>query len=134
MIRAKPPYYNFKALGFKSNYLNGYEYYVIDGLDYAYLKTRISYLLFQKELFFGKYMPIEAYKTMAFRIYLASHFNTGYVNNPHYSYTNSLSNRWLTGAGFGLDIVLYNSYLFQVNYTVNHLWENGIFLHYKFAF
>jgi outer membrane protein assembly factor BamA len=131
LFRVKQPYNKYKAVGYFEDYLRGYELYAIDGLDFGYLKTSLRYELINKRINLGKTMPLKAFKFMPLRIYLTLNNDLGYVNDPYFFETNPLTNRLLWGGGFGLDINLFYGSTFQIEYSINHLKEKGLFLHYK---
>jgi len=83
---------------------------------------------------FGKWVPIPSFKTMPIQLMLTFNNDVGYANDPFYSENNALTNRWLWGGGIGIDMMLYNDYVFQVEYNFNHLSESGIFLKVKLPF
>jgi hypothetical protein len=134
LIREKQPYFNSVALGYELDYVRGYEFYVIDGLDYFYTKTSLRYQIVSWKYDFGKYMPIKAFKVMPIKIFLAINNDFGYANNPFYGRNNSLANELLWGYGVGLDMVIYNDKSFQFEYSANRLGEHGFFLHWEFNF
>lgn len=134
LIREKQPYFNSVALGYELDYVRGYEFYVIDGLDYFYTKTSLRYQIASWKYDFGKYMPIKAFKVMPIKIFLAINNDFGYANNPFYGSNNSLANELLWGYGVGLDMVIYNDKSFQFEYSANRLGEHGFFLHWEFNF
>ena len=57
-----------------------------------------------------------------------------YVNDPQYGEINPFGNRWLWGGGLGLDLVLHYDKVIQIQYSINHLKEKGLFLHFKLSF
>lgn len=132
--RQQQPYNNYRGLGFGDNYLRGYELYVADGLDWALGKFSVQYKLFDTRVNWGKFMPVDGLKDMSLRIYLAANYDTGYSHDPFYSDRNSFVNRWLNGGGLALNVLLYNTYQIQIECSVNHLGEKGIFLHSNSAF
>ena len=107
---------------------------MIDGLDYFYLKTSLRYQLFNKEINWRKMMLIPQFRVMPLQIYLSLNNDTGIVNDNQFSDLNSFGNRWLYGGGLGLDFVFYNDKIVQFQYSVNHLGQNALFLHYQFNF
>ncbi|MEO1513954.1 MAG: BamA/TamA family outer membrane protein [Bacteroidota bacterium] len=131
-IRKQQPFYNSRALGFEPDFLRGYEYYLVDGQDYGYVKSSFRYEIFNGEINYGRYMPLKKMRIMPLRVYLSVNNDLGYVYNPHYSDGNSMANRLLWGRGIGLDLITYNDKVWQIQYTFNHLGEAGLFLHYKF--
>ncbi len=131
VFRDKQPYNKYKALGYFEDYLRGYEFYVVDGLDYGYSKSSLRFELINRRVNWGNLMPIKVFKLMPLRIYLTMNNDIGYVNDPFYFETNPMTNKWLWGGGFGLDINLFYSTTFQIEFSINHLKEKGLFLHYK---
>jgi outer membrane protein assembly factor BamA len=134
VTRAKQAFYQNKALGYKDLYIRGYEYYVIDGMDFVLLKSAVRYELLNAHIrTFGPF-GIEALKRIPIRIYLTANLDGGWVNEPYFSESNPLVNRWLTGGGIGIDcVVLYNK-LVRLEFSANDLGEKGVFLHYQFQF
>lgn len=134
LVRRLRPFYNNRALGFLDDYIRGYEFYVIDGDDYVYLKSDIRFQLFNGDFNWGKFMFIESLKLMPLKLYFKLNTDIGYVNQPYYKENNPLSNRGLYGGGIGLDIIIYYDKMVQLNYSINHLGEHGFFLHWKLSF
>src|SRR5690606_7936017 len=121
----------YKALGYFGDYLRGYELYVIDGLDYGYFKTSLRYELINERLKVGDLLPVKLLRWVPLRIYFTMNSDAGYVNDPQFHQENPLTNQWLWGGCFGLDINIFYGSTFQVEYSINHLKEKGLFLHYK---
>jgi outer membrane protein assembly factor BamA len=134
LLRQKQPYYNSVALGYLLDNIRGYEYYVIDGLDYAWQKSSLRFELTNKTVSWGKRVPFEAFKEMPLKLYLSLHNEWGYVNNPFYKEGNSMSNRLLWGTSLGFDVVMYYNRVFSLEFSRNHVNEFGFFLHWAFAF
>ena len=129
LIRSKLPYNDYRALGFGSSNMHGFEYYVVDGSDMVVGKTSIRFLLLTKQVNFGRLMPIKQFKKMAFQAYFTMNSDYGYVNDPFYGIENFLNNRFLWGGGLGLDMLFFYDKTLRIEYNVNHLLENGVFLH-----
>lgn len=132
--RKKPPFANYRGIGFSQNNIRGYELYVIDALDFGYISTSFRYQILKTEFKFGKMMPISSFKTMPIQLMLTFNNDLGYANDPYYSDANSLNNRFLWGGGIGVDMMLYNDYVFQVEYNLNQISESSIFLKVKLPF
>lgn len=126
--RQKQPYYNSRALGYFEDYLRGYEYYVVDGLDFAYQKSVLRYKLLNRAHNWGRYMALEAFREMPVKLFLTFHNELGYANNPFYQQHNPFSNRLLWGTSLGLDLVLYYDKVFSLELSRNHLNEFGLYL------
>ncbi|MBL7794144.1 MAG: BamA/TamA family outer membrane protein [Saprospiraceae bacterium] len=126
--REQQPYNDNRAAGFGKNYLRGYEYYVVDGLDMGYAKATLRYKFFQKELRLLRILPGQL-REMPIKMFLTANNDFAFVNDPYPTPGNFLHNRLLWGAGFGLDVVLFYDKVLQFEYSVNHLGESGLFLH-----
>ncbi len=129
--RGHQPYYNSRALGYEEDYLRGYEYYLIDGLDWAFAKCSYRLSLLDRLHQWGRFMPLKSLRQMPLRVYLSFHAELGYVNNPYHAEGNSLANSWLPAYGLGLDIVSYYDKLVQLELSRNKLGEIGFFLHWR---
>ncbi len=134
LYRNQQPYYNSRSFGFKPDYLRGYELYVVDGMNFSYFKGSLRWQMLDQVFTLGKMIPISQLRTMPLQLYLTLNSDVGYVDDPFYNEGNPLSNTWLWGGGIGLDIVAYVDKVLQIEYSFNHLLENGLFLHYKFTF
>ena len=129
ILRNQQPYNDNRAIGFGVQYLHGYEYYIMDGLDMGMIQSSMRFRLWGADVNFGKAMPIQAFRRMPIRVNLSLNNDLGYANNPYYRAGNPLDNRLLWGGGLGLDIVLYYDKVIQIEYSINDLLENGLFLH-----
>lgn len=126
--RGKPPYFNNPALGYGGDYVRGYEYYVADGLDFGLLRTSWHIRFFNREFDFKRYMPIEAFRVLPLKLFLALNADLGYARDPHFAANNPLTNRPLFGYGFGLDIVAYYNKTARLEWTWNDLGQFGFYL------
>ncbi len=127
----KIPYYNYGGLGFGSNYVRGYEYYVINGKNFFVGKTGFRYRIFKHTITFGDKMPIKAYRKIPVKVYFSVNNDIGYVNDPYYGETNTMNKKLLWGKGIGLDFIVLYGVVFKIEYSINHLKEKGLFLHYS---
>ncbi len=123
-----------RALGFSSDFLRGFELYIVDGLDMAYMKSSLRFRLFENKINFGKLMPIKAFKIVPIKLFFSINGDTGYVNDPFVKDTNPLNNRMLYSGGIGLDILVFYDKVFQIQYSFNDLSESGLFLHFDLNF
>ncbi len=126
------PYFNQRLLGYADVFIQGYEYYVIDGVAGGYLKASFS----RKLVGFNVKMPGTkkiAPQKIPFGIYGRIYGNTGYTYNPN-PVNSSLSNKALYSAGLGIDITTIYDFTFRIDWSFNQLGQNGIFLHKKAVF
>ncbi len=129
LIRSKQPYNDYRAIGFGRNNLYGYELYIIDGLDMAIARPFIRFKFYEQAWNFGKFMPLKAFRKMPVKIFMSINNGIGYANDPFTRAENPFSNQFLWGGGIGLDVVLFYDKVIQIQYSFNHLWEKGLFLH-----
>lgn len=129
IIRSRQPYNDNRALGFGKNYLHGYDYYVIDGMDMGYLKTNVRFKLIEHHFDFGKMIPVKQFRQMPVKVFLGMNNDFGFVHEPYLEFNNPLVNRMLWGGGLGLDFVFFYDKVLQLEYSFNHLLEKGLFLH-----
>lgn len=125
--RRKPPQANNQALGYGSNLVRGYDYYVIDGLDFALLRTSWHLRVFNGEFCLGRFVP-KSYRKLPIKLFLAWNSDLGWANDPHYAALNPLSNRPLFGYGPGLDLLLYHDKSVRCEWTWNDLGEGGFYV------
>ena len=129
----KQPYTNLRFLGYGDTFMQGYEYYVIDGVVGGYLKTTFTRELLNFTIKIPATKKGKEAQRIPFRIFGKMYGNTGYVHNPQPG-DNSLSNKMLYSGGFGIDILTFYDVTFKLEYTFNSLGENGLFLHRKTTF
>ena len=129
----KQPYYNLRFFGYGDVFMQGYEYYVVDGVAGGYLKTTFT----REKLNFNiRIPPVKKGKEaerIPVRIFAKVYGNTGYVHNPQPG-DNRLSNKMLYSGGFGIDILTFYDVTFKLEWTFNQLGQNGIFVHRKTIF
>ena len=132
--RSEQPYGHISAIGYLPNVLKGYEFFVVDGLDYAYLKTHFRFQFLEKEFKLGKWMFVDQLKFVPLKAYFTINNDFGYVNAPFNQDKSTLSNEFLWGRGVGLDFLFYYDKLVRFEYSFNHLGQSGLFFSFEFAF
>lgn len=129
----KQPYFSQRFLGYQDIFLQGYEYYVIDGVVGGYAKTTLTRELFNFKVRIPPLKKGKEAQYIPFRIFGKTFGNTGYVHNPQPG-ENQLSNRMLYSGGVGIDILTFYDVTFKLEWTFNQLGQNGLFLHRKSIF
>ena len=79
-------------------------------------------------------IPIEAFRTFYFALYLNLYSDLGRVWDSRYAALNPLSNRWINGNGLGLDLVTSYDQVLRAEYSVNSQGDHGFFLHFTQPF
>jgi len=127
------PYFAQEGFGF-DDYVRGYEYYVIDGQDFWLSKTVLKYALIQKTNFKIPYVKMKQFNKSHYSLYLGLFSDMGYVVDNQNSTQNNLSNQLLWGNGISIDYVTYYDKLLRIEFSINHLGEKGVFLHFSNPF
>jgi|SRR5579859_7552699 len=119
------PFYNQGLIGYGDLYLRGLDRYVVDGTAGGVLKNTFFRELFNFNIPFTRSV---SHDHIPFRIYATAFADCGYAYNRDFE-ANSLVNRMLYTAGFGIDIVTFYDLSFKFDYGFNQLGQNGLFLH-----
>ncbi len=135
-ISGDQPYYLQRGLGYGNDFVRGYEYYVIDGNNFALVKNEIKYCLINiPEIKLPTnqipFLRGRQFNKANFALYLAVYGDWGYVGDADPNVENNfLANTPLWGYGLGLDMVTYYSIVVRFEYSFNKLNQNGFFLHF----
>ena len=131
------PYSFFSALGYRRQWVKGYEVYVIEGPKFFLNKTTLRKKIFSRTWHLES-MPFEQFQHFPLSIYLKGYFDWGYVENyPYYEelqINSRLSNKMLAGTGAGLDIVSAYDAVIRLEYTFTREKTSGFFFHLKKEF
>ena len=127
-LRGKQPYTHVSNVGYGDEVMNGYELYVIDGLDFGMIQSTFRYSFLEKEFKWGRIMPIKRFREMPTKCYFTINNDFGYINAPFYDHYGNLNNKVLWGGGFGLNLVFYYDKMLKIEYSWNQLGEKGVFL------
>ena len=127
-------YINYTGLGFKKDFVRGYELYLIEGKSYYLNRATIKKRLFSTVWDFNA-MPVEQFRKLPLSIFFKLYFDMGYSENfENYSINSRLADRYIFGSGAGFDIVSYYDTVIRLEYSVNREKESGFFLHLKKEF
>jgi len=125
------PYSNYDALGYRNLIIRGFENYVVEGPTFALNKTTFKRKIFGRNWTLGK-MPIEQFNYFPLAIYFKVFADFGYVQNYNYyqeqDLNTRLSNRFLMGAGAGIDFFTVYDLVLRVEYTFTQDQRGGFFL------
>ena len=124
------PYFLERGLGFGNDFVRSYEYYVVNGQDYALLKSNLKFQLVKTKEKDLKFVPLKKFSKLYYSIYLNLLADAGYVDDQNPPTGNKLSNTFLFGTGVGLDFVTYYDKVYRFEYTINRMGESGFFIHF----
>lgn len=119
-------YFLQAAMGYKSNSIRGYEYYVIDATQFMIGRISLKYEAVRKRIqqLAFRYLP-----EIPIWIYPKVFFDAGYAKSNIGGYQNNLANTLLYSIGFGVDIITAYDLKLRIEFALNHLGENGLYLH-----
>jgi outer membrane protein assembly factor BamA len=132
--RINQPYYLQRGLGYGEDYVRGYEYYAIDGQHFWLNKAAIKYELVKPRIQYIRFIPAQKFNTIPYAIYANIFIDHGYVYDKLYYLNNTLANKYLFGAGLGVDLVTYYDAVIRFEYAINKLKEYGFYLHFNSPF
>ncbi len=116
----KQPYRNFNGVGFDDNFLRGYEVYVIEGPAFAINNNSFKKRVFSSTMDLENFMPIREFSKIPISLYFSIFFDHGYVANyPNYDQNSRLTDTYLFGGGFGLDLVTMYDSVLRFEYAIN---------------
>ena len=124
-------YINQRGLGYGENYLRGLEYYVIDGVATALVKSTVKKKIIAFNIPFRLFPKL--FTKIPFTMYAKSYADFGFAYTKK-SYSTNLNNRLLYSGGFGIDILTLYDINLRFEYSFNQLKENGLFLHNQSGF
>jgi outer membrane protein assembly factor BamA len=128
------PYYNYGALGYRTQFIRGYEVYVIEGPAHVANKTTFKKKLFSRNYHWGA-MPLEQFRDIPISIYLKTYADFGYVENyRNYEAGEPLTGKLLSGFGGGIDIIGSYDVVLRFEYSFNGEGQRGFFFHLKKEF
>jgi len=127
MFPEKQPYYFEGGLGTQTDYVRGYEYYVIDGSQYGLLRLDLKHEIFNKTY----HLPWQYFTSIPLRVYPKIFADVGYLKSSYPGYNSFLDNRVLYSVGAGIDIVTLYDLKIRIEIAYNQLAQNGLYLHFN---
>ncbi|WP_225309414.1 BamA/TamA family outer membrane protein [Larkinella humicola] len=128
----RQPYTNLRGLGYLSDFVRGYELYVIDGQRYGLVRNTLKYQLLnvRKQV---RWMPMKQFNTVPLALYVSLFGDMGYVNSTlAQEYNSRLANSWLYGGGVALDVATFYNIVGRISYSVNRQGQTGIFFNFTY--
>jgi hypothetical protein len=124
-------YINQRGLGYGEIYLRGLEYYVIDGVATALVKSTIKKKLIAFDIPFRLFPKV--FTKIPITVFAKSFADVGYAYTK-LKYDTYLNNRLLYSGGFGIDILTLYDINLRFEYSFNQLGKKGLFLHNQSGF
>jgi hypothetical protein len=125
--------YVFKAGFGYEEYMNGFEYKLVEGTFYSITKNRLVFELIPRKDKTLNFMPIKQFSKFHYALYFSIHADAGYVYNQSVLPNNHLPNSFLFGYGIGIDLVTIYDKVLTINYSRTNFGEHGIFVHFNMA-
>lgn len=118
---------NQRLLGYHYAQMRGLEYNVIDGSAAGMFKATFHQQLVSVVL----HNPVskKIHDRIPIRIFLKAFTDIGYAHNRFSHPSNTLSNQFLRTWGVGIDIVSIYDFVFKIQFSMNQLGTDGVYLH-----
>lgn len=130
------PYFNYTTMGYDKIFVRGYEIYVIEGPSFMLNKATLKKRVFSSNWHLNNW-GLKKFNYLPLAVYLKAYSDFGYVDNyevyEKVGVNNSLAEKVLMGAGFGVDVVTSYDMAIRFEYTFTPQ-GNGFFLHFKKEF
>ncbi len=126
----KMPYYLQSGLGY-SDFVRGYEYYVVDAQSYFIVKSSIKWRWCKPREFYLFDNGYERFSRVSFSGYINLNADVGYASDRLYAAQNPLANTLLLGGGIGVDLISFYDIVIRGEYSFNRMGESGFFLHFS---
>lgn len=125
------PFIDFIGLGYKNDFVRGFELYPVDGQHFLLNRNSLRYKFFSRILDFGKLVPIQQFRTMPLDLYATAFADAGiaFNNRPIRNYplltidNSRFSNKPLASVGAGLHIVTFYQSIIRLEYSKNSAGE-----------
>ncbi|MGB0391144.1 MAG: POTRA domain-containing protein [Salibacteraceae bacterium] len=124
------PYSIQQGLGY-TNYVRGYELYVMDAEKYMVTKANLKFNILKKKQMHLTWLPMEKFNKPYFAMYINAFVDVGFAEDKLYGERNLLSNKWAYGYGLGLDITAFYDFVMRIEYAFNRENQSGVYLHFK---
>src|SRR5690606_1749219 len=100
-----------------------------DGRHHVLFKSNLKFKFLDKTKTISR-IKDSRFNHLPIKCFITSFADAGFVWSNQNNFSNSLQNQLLSGYGLGLDVVTYYDRIFRVEFSFNHLNENGLFLHF----
>ncbi len=121
-LPSRQPYFEARSLGYREDYVRGYDLYVIEGQHFYLSRNTMRIKWFDRNLGLQKVIPIRQFNRIPFRVLTKAFFDMGYVKNLNALPSNGpLYNQPLYGFGLGIDFVTAYERVVRIEYSFNHI-------------
>lgn len=131
------PYALYNAIGYRKQFIRGYEVFLIEGSRFFLNKTTLKKRIFTRGWHLAN-MRGDQFSYFPLSIYIKAYADVGYVENfaryQELLINNSLSNRFLIGTGAGIDVVTFYDTVLRFEYSFTREGQHGFFFNIKKEF
>lgn len=124
----KQPYFLQEGLGY-NDYIRGFEYYIIDGQQFAIFRNQFRYAILPQSEIIVDYIPFEKFKKIPYALYFGVYNDVGFLNDNYFN-QNPKANTFLNGTGLSLDFVTYYDRILRIEFGFNNFAQTGVFIHF----
>lgn len=125
----RQPYTLVRGIGYKPDFIRGYEINVIEGQQVLVHKNSIRFEILNIAFDMSDVMPLEEFSIFPVKAYISGNFDHGYVRDNNRLPENAfLTNKYLAGYGLGLDLVTLYDTVFRFEYSLNNTGAGNFFI------
>lgn len=127
------PFYLQKMFGYGNGsiFMQGLEYYVIDGVAGIIGRATLQHQLLNVN--FRLAQGTKQQTDLPFTVYGKIYYNAGYAYDKDPG-NSLLNNKFLYSYGFGVDVITFYDIVFKFDYSFNQLGQSGLFIHVRTDF
>lgn len=134
-LSPQQPYTLVRGIGYSPNFIRGYELNVIEGQQLYVQKNSLRYKFLDLSFDISRFMPVDQFSTVPFRMYFSANFDHGTVTDRNNIPENArLTNKYLFGYGAGIDIVGIYDVVLRFEYSMNNQNEGNFFFNFRAPF
>lgn len=127
------PYILSNAIGYKNDFLTGYQLYVMDGKHFMLTKHALRYRIFDKNLNTPSFLPRQ-FSMLNVQLFSRINLDAGYSFGVPHDRENLLNNSIQLGYGMGFDLILFNNFIASADLGITRQCEAGLFFSGGFNF
>ena len=129
------PYAMNWGLGYRRDFIRGYELNVTEGQNFVYVKNVVKKRILKIKQNLDGIIPFEQFSTFPLEIFVKTYFDAGYVRNNIFDpFNDRLVNNLIYGGGVGLDFVTFYDFVIRTEYSFNSQGASAFFLNFKHEF
>lgn len=127
-IKSNPYFLSTRFMGYDNDFCRGFGYQVIPAKHFAIHRNNLKYVILKQKKIHLPLIRTTRFNTVPLAFYANAFFDQAFSEKGNFATENTLSGKYLSGWGIGIDMVTYYDKVFRIEFTMNRFHEKGIFL------